>query len=159
MDNEQMTTNLGMEEDYLNTIQEMKKNTVSREAYDKMRDENKRLLETIVSGRQIENPEPQPQRRSVEEIRNELFGGRDHSNLRYAELSLELRDAVLAEGGIDTFVPRGKKIKATPEDYESAERVAAGLRHCIEYAQGDSEIFTNELQRITDDVVIRRNYR
>ena len=46
----------GMEQDYLATIQELKNSTVSREAYDKMRDENKKLLETIINGGQMEAP-------------------------------------------------------------------------------------------------------
>lgn len=150
----------GMEQTYLDTIQEMKKNTVSREAYDKQLEENRRLLNALVEGSTLDKPAEPEQKRSAADIRAELFGGKDHSNLRYAELALELRDAVIAEGGIDPFVPQGKKIKATREDHESADFVADGLRHCIEYARGDSEVFTNELQRITDDVVIsRRGYR
>lgn len=148
----------GMEQDYLDTIQDLKKNTVSREVYDKQIEENRKLLNALVSGAPLK-PEKAVEMRSADEVRKELFG-KDHTNLRYAELSLELRDAVMAEGGEDPFVPQGKKIKATREDRETADMVAAGLRHCIEYANGDSAVFTNELQRITDDVVIsRRGYR
>ena len=41
-------------------------------------------------------------------------------------------------------------------DYEAAERVATVVRECIEYAKGDSAVFTNELQRRTVDTAIPR---
>lgn len=146
------------EPDYIEQIEQLRANSVSKEKYNKLVAEHNKAMNALINGGQLE--QKPVEKRSAEEVRKELFNGEQHSNLHYAELALELRDAVIAEGGIDPFVPQGKKIKATREDYESAEMVADGLRRCIEYADGDSEVFTNELQRITDDVVInRRGYR
>ena len=146
------------EPDYIEQIEQLRANSVSKAEYDRLKAEHNRAMNALINGGQLE--QKPIEKRSAEEVRKELFGGEQLSNLRYAELALELRDAVIAEGGIDPFVPQGKKIKATREDYESAEMVADGLRRCIEYADGNSEIFTSELQRITDDVVInRRGYR
>ena len=51
--------------------------------------------------------------RTASEIREELFKDDSNlNNLQIAKLSLELRDAVLREGGEDPFVPQGNKIVA-----------------------------------------------
>ena len=148
------TQTTGMEQDYLDTIQKMKETTVSREAYDKQLEENRKLLNALVSGENINAmTQEEAKKPTAQELRNKLFN-EQHTNVEYAKLALELRNAVIEEGGEDPFVPQGRKISATREDYELAEKVAQGLNHCIEYADGDSEVFTNELQRITKDTVI-----
>lgn len=138
-----------MTEDYLETIKTLKQNTVSKEDYTKLLDENKRLLKTVIDGQPGETETPSPKHRPIQEIRDELFN-KDNNNLRYAELSLELRDAVMEDGGEDPFVPFGEKIKPTQEDREKAEQVATVFKECIEYAEGDSQLFTQELQRRTN---------
>lgn len=150
----------GMEQDYLAQIQELKRNSVSRESYDKMRDENKKLLEAIVNGNQLDISAEPEQKKSIDELRQSLFNTTSTSNLEFISNALELREALIEAGEEDPFVPQGHKISATREDYEMAEKVAEGFKHCIEYAQGDSEVFTNELQRITKDVIVPgRKYR
>lgn len=158
MAEEILDTGVPQEPDYIEQIEQLRANSVPKEKYDKLAAEHNRAMNALINGGQLE--QKTVEKRSAEEVRKELFGGAQHSNLRYAELSLELRDAVIAEGGIDPFVPQGHKIKATREDYECADMYAEALQHCIDFAQGDSAVFTNELQRITDDVVIpRRGYR
>ena len=39
----------------------------------------------------------------------------------------------------------------TNEDYEAAQKVADAFQSCIDVAEGDPEIFTRELMRITKD--------
>ena len=48
------------------------------------------------------------------------------------------------------------KIVPTTEDIECANRVAEVVKECIEYADGDSQLFTNELNRRTVDVALPR---
>ena len=139
-----------MTEDYLESIKTLKENTVSKEDYNKLLVENKRLLKTVIDGQpgDIETP-PTAKHRPIQEIRDELFN-KENNNLRYAELSLELRDAILEDGGEDPFVPYGEKIQPTQDDREKAEKTAKIFKECIEYAQGDSQLFTQELQRRTN---------
>lgn len=139
-----------LEADYLAQIQQLKDTTVSRDRYDKMVQENKKLMDALVNNKQIDNPAPKA---SIEDLRKKLFEG-THDNLTYVQTALELRDRLIEEGQEDPFVPQGKKITATREDYALAEKVAEGLKSCIEYADGDSDIFTQELQRITKDTII-----
>lgn len=151
--------NVVEEIDYIAQINELKKNSVPVERYNKMVKENQQLLNTLVNNGQMEQNIIAAPKESIDELRAKLFDNKSKSNLEYVETALKLRDRLMEEGFEDPFVPQGKKISATREDYELAEKVAEGFRSCIEYANGDSEVFTNELQRITKDTALPRRRR
>lgn len=140
--------------EYIETIKKMKETTVPREDYLKLKQENKQLLNTILEGGEMEAAATTAQKRTPDEIRADLFSDKaeNMSNLEIAQKMLELREAILDEGGIDPFVPQGNKIYAEDADFAAADKVAEALKSCIEYADGNSDIFTNELMRITADV-------
>lgn len=158
MDNEQISVTSEVEDmtpDYLATIKELKQNSVDRQKYDQLKAENKRLLDSIVNGQELDLPK-QEDKRSIEEIRAELFKGDvDLSNLDFIKDALELRSALIAKGEPDPFLPVGNQIAPTDFDIATAEKVANVLQECVDYAEGDSAVFTNELQRRTVDVKIR----
>ena len=77
------------------------------------------------------------------------------NNLEWTKNALELREALISEGQPDPFLPIGKQIMPTDEDIQAADKVASVLQECIEYAEGDPSVFTNELQRRMIDVKIR----
>lgn len=143
-----------MTPDYLAAIKELKQNSVDRQRYDELKAENKKLLDSIVNGQAVE-VEAGPEYRDVETIREELFN-HEHNNLEYVRLALELRNTLIAEGQPDPFLPAGKQISPTREDIEAAERCAQVYQECIDYAEGDSALFTQELMRRTKDVKVRR---
>ena len=146
------------EKNYAQTIKDLKANTVSRKDYEKLEEQNKQLLDAIING----NGDPDDKDKaevlpSIKELREDLYGGKKHlSNLEYWEKTLALREALMAQGETDPFVPAGKRITAENSDFEAAERVATVVKECIEYAKGDSAIFTSELQRRTIDAVLPR---
>ena len=139
---------------YIETIKQLKQTTVPKTELEKLQAENKKLLDTLLEGGEMEAAASTAQKRTPDEIRKELFGDNADSltNLEFAQKAIELREAILDEGGIDPFVPQGSKIIAEDSDFATAEKVAEALKSCIEYADGNSEIFTNELMRITADV-------
>lgn len=138
--------------DYIETIKQLKQTTVPKTELEKLQAENKKLLNTLLEGGELDAAATTPQKRTSDEIRKELFSDdADFNNLDFAIKAIELREAILDEGGIDPFVPQGNKIVAEDSDFAAAEKVAEALKSCIEYANGDSEIFTNELMRITID--------
>lgn len=140
-------------DDYIRVIQELKENTVSKEIYEKLKADNKKLLDTLVAGGSME--EQEEQKETVEELRKKLFEGDGNlSNLEYISAVVDLRDALIEAGKPDPFLPFGHNTVPTREEVEQAERVASVFKECIEYAEGDSSIFTNELQRRTIDVRI-----
>ena len=142
--------------DYIEAIKEMKQNSVDRSTYDKLKSENQRLLDALVQGKEIEitnNKEPV----DINKLRKELFDNRDKniSNLDYVSNALKLRDALLEKGERDPFVPYGDKVTLTAEHFDKANMVAEVLKECVEFADGDSGIFTAELQRRTKETMPR----
>ena len=143
--------------DYINQIQKLKENSVSKDDYDKLRADNKRLIDALANGTPIDG-KVEPKIDAIENINNlrkKLFSkGSNLNNLEYCKTAVELRDALIENGERDPFLPFGHNVVATDSDYETANRVATVMKECIDYADGDSDIFTNELQRRTVDVVI-----
>ena len=143
--------------DYIDQIKKLKENSVSKDDYDKLRLDNKRLIDALANGTPIDGV-VEPKVSAVENINNlrsKLFGKVSNlNNLEYCKTAVELRDALIENGERDPFLPFGHEVVATDSDYETAERVANVMRECIDYADGDSDIFTSELQRRTVDVVI-----
>ena len=141
--------------DYLAAIKELREKSVDRSEYDKLRAENKQLLETVVNGQVPEGVEvPSQEQVSTEDLRKAWLK-EDQTNLEYTTNTLELRKALIAEGKPDPFLPIGNQILPTDDDVKAAEHVASTLQECVDYAQGDSSVFTNELQRRLVDVKIR----
>ena len=153
MAEEMINQEQGMEQDYLAQIQEMKKNSVSREAYDKMRDENKRLLDAIVNGTDLKQEQTeQPKMRTPDEVYIDfVVSDKPRSNVERAKLWIEYRESCKAAGEPDPYVSNGTKVKPTAAEIESVDRTQAALEHCIEYSGGNDAIFTNELNRILVD--------
>lgn len=136
--------------DYIEAIKEMKQNSVTRESYDKLRAENKQLLDALVTGKEIEIKKEESV--DINKLRKDLFNkDKQISNLDYVSNALKLRDALIERGERDPFLPYGDKVNLKAEHYEKAEEVATVLRECVEFANGDSGIFTAELQRRTKD--------
>ena len=144
-----------MTQDYVSAIKEIKENSVDRSKYDALKAENKKLLNSIVNGQEVDVQASGTTHRDPKEIRNELFG-KEHSNLEYAKLMLELRSSLIEKGERDPFLPYGEQIAPTPEDIEKAEKAAQIYQECIDYADGDSRLFTQELQRRTNPSVYDR---
>ena len=146
-------------QDYLAAIKELKENSVNRSEYDKLRAENKRLIDAVVNGQpgQEEQVFVKHSKEQIDDLRNELFNSpRELNNLEFITKAMELREALMENGEPDPFLPVGKQISPTRDDLEGAEKVAQVYKECIDYAEGDSEVFTNELMRRTRDVKLPR---
>lgn len=135
--------------DYIAAINELKQNSVERSKYDQLRADNKRLLDSIVNGQAIEMPKAEA-KPDITELRKAAFK-EDQSNLDYVSNALKLRSALIEMGEPDPFLPCGEKTLPTDADVATAERVANVLQECVDIAEGDSQIFTNELMRRTVD--------
>lgn len=142
-------------QDYLAAIKELKEKSVDRSEYDKLRAENKKLIDAVVNGQpgQEEPAVSKHSKKQIDDLRNDLFNSSvELSNLEYVTKAMELREALIENGEPDPFLPIGKQISPTRDDIEGAEKVAQVYKECIDYADGDSEVFTNELMRRTRDV-------
>lgn len=132
---------------YIEAIKEMKANSVSKEAYVKLQQENKQLLNSLVNGQGIEIEKEEPV--DIDGLRQKLFSTKKHdmTNLEYVSNALKLREALMGKGEMDPFVPSGKKIHPTDDDFKKADKVATVLQECVDYADGDAMVFTDELKR------------
>ena len=143
--------------DYIDQIKKLKESSVSKDDYNKLKADNKKLIDPLANGTQVEGT-VEPKISAVDkinELRKKLFSkGSNLDNLEYCKTAVELRDALIENGEKDPFLPFGHNVVATDSDHETAERVANVMKECIEYADGDPDIFTNELQRRTVDVAI-----
>ena len=142
-----------MTPDYLAAINELKANSVDRQKYEELKAENKKLLDSIVNGTEVALPAAE--KKSIEELRANYLK-EDQSNLDFITNALALREALMAEGKPDPFLPLGEQILPTDEDIATANKVASVLQECVDYAEGDSNVFTNELQRRLVDVKLPR---
>ena len=145
---ENNNTNESTDTDYIEVINNLKTNTVSKDTYQKLKDENKRLLDSLVNGQQVEAPNTP--KVSNDQLRKDLFT-RNLSNLEFVEKTLQLRQNILDEKGEDIFAPDGPQFSFSDDDRRDAQRVADALQSCVDIADGNSAIFTNELQRILKD--------
>lgn len=145
------SNNLGNETDYLKVIQELKENTVPKKEYLKLREENKQLINAFANGEESPLKNNQKSAPDINALRVALTK-EDQTNLEFVQNALNLRNALLDAGEEDPFLPAGHLIQPTDQDREAAQNVADVFQDCIDYAQGDSGVFTNELMRRTNDV-------
>lgn len=158
LNNVSQQDNVNDSTDYIEALKEMKQNSVDRATYDKLKNENKQLLDALVNGKEIEMKKEEPV--DISKLRKDLFNkDKQMSNLDYVSSALKLRDALIERGERDPFLPYGDKVSLTAEHYEKAEQVATVLKECVEFADGDSGIFTAELQRRTKDSMPYRGKR
>ena len=136
-------------------LEEQKKNSVSKEQYEKLAEENRQLVSQIIngegnSGNGSSNP---PKKADIPSLREKLYGPRSSelSNLEYWKTTLELRKAVMDEGQLDPFLPHGAKITPDSHDVERAQEVARIVQECIDESDGDSGVFTALLQGRTNN--------
>ena len=156
-ENENVVTVEDNTNDYIEQIKKLKESSVSKDDYNKLKADNKKLIDALANGSQLEGV-VEPKIDAVENINNlrkKLFSkGSNLNNLEYCKTAVELRDALIEKGERDPFLPFGHNVVTTDSDNETANRVATIMRECIDYADGDSDIFTNELQRRTVDISI-----
>ena len=145
------------EVNYAEQIQKLKNTTVSREQYDKMVAENNKLLDALVSGEIITKEGAKPEKPRTEEINdlyNDLFVKGEPNNLKFHEKMYRLSDLIEEETGYNPCLPWGYNgVKPSQDDIVKAQRDREATEALMEYAAGDSQIFTDQLQLKTVDTL------
>lgn len=147
--------NTETEFDPVQAINELKNNSVSKEKYAKVIAERDKYLKALIDGSEVEDTQ-KTENVDINDLRKLLLGS-ELDNLTYAKTALKLRNELIEKEGIDIFVGKGNKYAPGQEDFEAAQRVADVFQNCIDIADGDSEIFTRELMRVTNDVAPQIN--
>ena len=142
-----------MQEDYLEQIKKLKENTVDKALYEKAMENNRKLLEEIVNGRKQEDPAPTEEKVDIQQLRQDLYSGKEMTNLEYWQKTLALRKAIIDEGGADPFLPVGHKVAPSYEDQKRVENLVNVVQGCIDRADGNSRRFNVELDSVMIDVM------
>lgn len=135
--------------EYINQINDLKEKTVSREEYERIKNDNRELAKALINGTGanipgITKPENKP---DLDDLRKKLFTKKSKNDLEYFTNLLALRDGVMADGQPDPFLPINREFRATAQDEADAERIATQIKEAIEYADGDPAVFSNDLRR------------
>jgi hypothetical protein len=141
--------------DYIEAIKTLKETTVDKSAYDSLRAENKKLLQSLVNGETIE-PQNKVLNEDIETLRKRVLTDDSLTNLEYWDNVLKLRSALLKRGDEDPFVPQGNKVAATAADYAKAEKVATIMQEMVDNSEGDPNVFLNEFQRRVKDTQLKK---
>lgn len=123
---------------YIDTINDLKRNTVSRDKYQQLEQENRQLLNTLASGGTIDITQTAPEKTEAE-LRKELYHSGPLSNLEYVKRSLALREKHLEETGEDDYVVPGRI------DHARAQQIADIYQECVDASNGNPVLFTQEL--------------
>lgn len=134
---------------YIEALNQLKANSVDKADYEKLKAENKKLLDSIVNGTEVALPAVE--KASISDLRKKLINSNDEglSSLEYTEVALKLRERLIEEGEEDPFVPHGSQYSPTQIDYDRAHRVATILQECVDNAEGDDATFLAELNKRT----------
>lgn len=131
-----------VEANYLEQIRQLKENTVSKELYERVIAENKKLVSDYVKGTaSVDNPEVEV---TLEQARL-AYQQPGMNNLDQAKATLQLREKMMEAGLGDPFLANG--VDPTVQDITDAQQVADFLQSCIDTAQGDAAVFQAEFYR------------
>lgn len=136
------TTPSESNENYIKALQDLKQNTVSKEEYAKLKDENKKLVDALVSGQQIDLP--QEEVIDKEALRKELYSEECNlTNRDYWEKTMKLRKAIIDDGEPDPFLPNGINISPSQLDFDSANQLADWVNYCLQETKDNPDVFTS----------------
>lgn len=143
--------------DLAKALKELRENSVSKEDYERVVNENKQLVAEVINGEggagNGQATPPQDLEANIKALREKLYGPKasELSNLEFCEATLKLREAIIKRDGVDPFLPHGANIKPTDFDTQRAQAVADVMAECIKEADGDSGVFTALLQAKTNN--------
>ena len=130
-------------EDYAEAIKNLKAKTVSKEEYEKVVKDRDVLTKALAG----EGPVPEEiarqqakEKADVKELRKKFLnaGEENLSNAEYVQSALDLRQAILDEGGIDPFLPQGAKANPTNADIAGAQKVADAFQEMLDAATDEN---------------------
>ena len=146
MAEETKTTTL--EEDYIEQIAQLKNkldnDTVSLDEYNKVRADNKRLIENYINGVREKEAEEVPEE-SIEDLAKDIKSG-TLNNLDYWTKSLKYRDSYKEMYGVDPWLPAGRDYQYNASDAASADYLYETVKECIDNCDGNSAVFSTLLE-------------
>lgn len=144
--------------DYIKAIQDLKENSVPKDKYNELEEENARLLKALIDGDQVNVQQAETEgdiNDKISKLHKKMFvEDYQGTDLDYCQDALELREAIMERDGeeADIFLPRGHNVLVTDYDRQAAKRVAEKMQYAIDNANGSNKLFIALLQNeIVDD--------
>ena len=134
--------------DLAKAYQELKKNSYSKEEFNKLAQENNELKKLIIDDRKPE--QQQEQKLSLDELYNN-WQKPNQTNLDYCKNMVAYREAVIASGGKDPALPTSASAKITEADAQRVNEIFDIIKNCIEDSDNNSQVFTALLNSKTVD--------
>lgn len=131
------------EESMVDIITELRANTVPKDRYQKLEEDNRKLMKALANGETIQVEAPNTP--DIEELRKNYLDFENKTDLQIAKDTLALRNALIEAGEADPFLPNGKTVEITDQDIVDAQRVADLLQYAIDQSNGDSGVFSASL--------------
>ena len=142
-------------EEYVKAVNAIRENSVDKTKYEKLEKDYNVLVKAVADGKTVSLEDAQETNKvDPNELRKKIFNADESmTNAEYVENVLKLREAIIAEGGLDPFLPSGEKITPDVNDIKGAAKVAEGLQYCLDAARGedgkvDPELFNAHFNKI-----------
>lgn len=127
------------EQNPVDIITEMRNNTVPKDKYNKLKEDNEKLMRALANGESIQ-VEP-PKTANIEELRKEYFSFEGKTDVQVAKDILALREAIMERGDQDPFLPNGRGAQITEQDRHDAQAVADLLQYALDNSGDDNAVF------------------
>ena len=156
MEDQKKDENVTDNSEYIETIKRLKENSVSKEEYEKLKAENKQILNAYINDIK---PEAEEKKETVEELQGDLSDLKKDlaraqesgmSNLEYVSKALKYRETAMKLGLQDPFVPNSP-LGPDDNDFKTAQKVADKLQECVDQANGNPAVFRNLFEQAVRD--------
>lgn len=156
MEDQKKDENVTDNSEYIETIKRLKENSVSKEEYEKLKAENKQILNAYINDIK---PETEEKKETVEELQGDLSDLKKDlaraqeagmSNLEYVSKALKYRETAMKLGLQDPFVPNSP-LGPDDNDFKTAQKVADKLQECVDQANGNPAVFRNLFEQAVRD--------
>ena len=139
--------------DYIEALKDLKQNSVNKDKYDALKSENKKLLEALVNGQQVE-VQPEGSKLESRDTYYKKYKENNFPNdLEYWDNFLKLREATIKEYGQDPCVtgsygltPEGVKQDPAYGEAETIEEQMDIIKGFIEESEGNPIVFETLMQ-------------
>lgn len=138
--------------DILQEIEELKKNSVKKEDFDKIKQERDEAYRKLMRGETLDNENDNEDKVDIDAIRKELFTTDCHlTNLDYTKKALALRKELMRCGNPDPFLGRLAEGLPSDDDVEEAQHIADFLQELVDESEDSPEAFRALMQsRLVD---------
>lgn len=136
---------------YIEAMAQLKANSVSKEKYEKLEQENQQLINALKEGSQIEmvSDEEKPSLKDLAEVvSSEQF---EVTNMEGWKKALEYRKAAIEAGMRDPFLPTSRDYAYNEADNARAQLIADTLENIISQANGNPDIFNALAKQFVKD--------